>query len=206
MVEINDIKHLVAVGAWNTAIFTPDWMKKFILSDYENYNVEFPIAINSSLRFTTTDFVFAIVNSRLEIMIRNNSDKSISCLRTILQKLIHTPIIAFGINFKFNANKSELGDDLWKSFFVDNPLAKINEAYHVIENSNTILFEITKINKLRLNVTKNVDESVSFDFNYDYQVKSAQELLDVLGSNDNLVIDLREQTMMQLDTYFNLRN
>jgi hypothetical protein len=206
MVEINDNKHLVTVGAWNTAIFTPDWMKKFILSEYENFNVEFPLAINSSLRFTTPDFVFAIVNSRLEIMIRNNSDKAISCLRTILQKLIHTPILAFGINFKFNANKSELDDGLWKSFFIDNPLAKINESYPIIENSNTVLFEISKINKLRLNVTKNFDESVSFDFNYDYQVKSAQELLDVLGSNDNLVMDLRERTIVLLDTYFKLKN
>ncbi len=205
MIEINEIKHLVAVGAWNNAIFTPEWMKKFILSDYSNINVEVPIAFNNSLRFTTEDFVFAIVNSRLEIMIKNNPQNAISCLRGILQKLIHTPIIGFGINFKFHTNKSELNDELWKSFFVDSPLLKLNKEFSPLENSTTALFKISDNNKLRLNIIKNQDESVSFDFNYDYLVRSAQELMDVLGPDDNLFINLHEKTTSLLNNYFDLK-
>lgn len=205
MVEINDIKHLVAVGAWNNAIFTPDWMKKFVLSDYANINVEVPIAVNNSLRYTTEDFVFAIVNSRLEIMIKNKSQNAISCLRSILQKLIHTPIIAFGINFKFNANKAELSEEFWKSFFVDSPLVKLNDKFTPQENSTTATFKISDNNKLRLNVIKNQDESISFDFNYEYQVKSAQELIDVLGPDDNLFNNLHEQTTSLLNDNFDLK-
>ncbi len=205
MIEIKEIKHLVAVGAWNNAIFTPEWMKKFILSDYENINVEVPIAFNNSLRYTTEDFVFAIVNSRLEIMIKNNAQNAISCLRGILQKLIHTPIIGFGINFKFDAKKSELDEGLWKSFFVDSPLLKLNESFYPLENSTTAVFKISDNNKLRLNVIKNQDESISFDFNYDYQVKSAQELMEVLGPDDNLFNSLHEQTTSLMNKNFDLK-
>lgn len=205
MVEVNDIKHLVAVGAWNIAIFSPDWMKKFILSDYENINVEVPLAVNNSLRYTTEDFVFAIVNSRLEIMIKKKPQNAISCLRSILQKLIHTPIIAFGINYKFNANKAELCEALWKSFFVDSPLLKLNDTFIPEENTTTAIYRISDNNKLRLNVIKHKDESVAFDINYDYQVKSAQELIDVLGPDDSLFDNLHDRTISLLNDNFDLK-
>lgn len=204
MVEINDIKHLVTVGAWNTAIFLPEWMNRFVLTDYTNINVEVPVAVNSSLRYTTEDFVFAIVNSRLEIIIKNKPHNAISCLRNILQKLIHTPIVAFGINFKFTANKVEMNEDLWKSFFVESPLLKLNDNFEPVENSTTAVFRISENKKLRLNVIKNQDESVSFDFNYEYQVKSAQDLIDVLGPDDNLFNNLHEQTVSLLNANFGL--
>lgn len=204
MTEINDIKHLVVVGAWNITIFTPDWMKKYILSDYPQFNVEVPIAINSSLRYTTDDFIFAIVNSRLEVIIKNNPDHAIACVRTVLQKLIHTPILAFGINFKFNANKTELSDELWKNFFVDSPVVQICDSYQLLESSTIATYKINEICNLRLNVTKNTDESVSFDFNYEYQVKSAQDLIEVIGTDDSLFRQLHELTYQVLDKYFNL--
>jgi hypothetical protein len=204
MKEIKDIKHLVVVGAWNIAIFSPEWMQKYILTEYPEVKVEFPLHVNSSLRFTTGDFVLAIINGRLEIMIKNNPAHTISCLRFILQKLIHTPVSAFGVNFIFSANKSELPEGLWAKFFVENPFSEFPIGYELIENTNAVLFKVSEMKNLRLGITKKEDETVIFEFNFDHQIKSAEDLLTILGDNDSFVTDYHDQTLNWLSEVYKL--
>ena len=96
---------LVVLGAWNIAIFTPEWVKNNILLENQEARVLVPMNIGCSLRFETEYYSFFIEGERLSFTINKEEESSyifaIQTLRNIIQKLPHTPVRALGTNFVF---------------------------------------------------------------------------------------------------------
>ncbi|MDE5611711.1 MAG: hypothetical protein K2I90_06805, partial [Odoribacter sp.] len=59
---------IVVVGAWNRAIFSPEWVQKYIFAPNEKFEIKIPQPhlIDASFQFVTPEFAFNIIGERLE--------------------------------------------------------------------------------------------------------------------------------------------
>lgn len=96
---------VVVVGAWNTAIFSPDWIKNH-LTRAPHIGIEFAVnAPTLPLRLAFDDIFLLVSPDRLAITPQQVRDdllaKTQEVATLILDALPHTPVAALGINFRF---------------------------------------------------------------------------------------------------------
>lgn len=197
-----DICPIVVVGAWNRAIFTPEWMQKYILIKYDKFQIRVPQneIIDSSLQFVTPDFAINIVGGRLEFRMVNDSEKAIECLRNILRILPHTPIISMGINTTFIEDLSEIPDALKEKL-------NLKENFNGLEVFSSAAIITLKINEqsfLNIRIIKE-DVNITFDLNYDFQIKDIQNIFDIIGEDDGIVNKKEQEAIELLDQLYGLK-
>jgi hypothetical protein len=101
----------VAVGAWNPAIFRPEWLlKEFPEQIPESFLIE--LDGNANLRFDLGGFYLQTLNDRLVLTPKNDLNDSIletisKLSKGICERLRYTPLIAVGSNFFFELDKNE---------------------------------------------------------------------------------------------------
>lgn len=196
----HNVSNLVIVGTWNRDIFTVDWVKEYLL-DGQDFQVLFPINTLNSLKFdVVSKYSFAINLNRLEFQLHDSSDgasrEMIVTARKLLRCLVHTPITTFGVNFIF---KSE------RQVFL-NGISHTEEIKELLtaEVEQTEVLRVFKIGQGKVLNFKVIQEGIDtlFNFNYSYSVKNAQNLLDVLGDDDDIIIKKRQESARILNSVY----
>ena len=186
----NDVSSLVIVGSWNKDIFTPEWVKENLL-DGQDFQVLFPMNSLNSLKFdVVTKYSFAINMNRLEFQLHDSSDgasrEMIATARKLLRCLVHTPIVSFGVNFVYKSERQGLLNGISHTKDIKELLTAEVESAEV-----TRVFNLGQGKVLNFKVVQK-GAATFFDFNYSYHVKNAQNLIDVLGDDDDVIIRKRQ--------------
>lgn len=196
----NDVSNLVIVGSWNREILTPDWVKENLL-DGQDFQVLFPMNTLNSLKFdVVTKYSFAINFNRLEFQLHDGSDgasrEMIVTARKLLRCLVHTPIASFGVNFVYKFERQGLLNGIAHTEELKNQLTAEIEATEV-----TRVFKVGQGKVLNFKVVqKGVD--TFFDFNFSYNVKNVQNLLDIIGDDDDIIIKKRQESVDILNSVY----
>lgn len=191
MNELHDnVSNLVIVGSWNKDIFTPEWVKENLL-DGQDFQVLFPMNSLNSLKFdVVTKYSFAINMNRLEFQLYDSSDgasrEMIATARKLLRCLVHTPITSFGVNFVYKSERQGLLNGISHTKDIKEYLTAEVESAEV-----TRVFKLGQGKVLNFKVIQK-GAATFFDFNYSYNVKNAQNLIDVLGDDDDVIIRKRQ--------------
>ena len=186
----NDVSNLVIVGSWNKDIFTPEWVKEYIL-DGQDFRVLFPMNSLNSLKFDIDNkYSFAINLNRLEFQLHDSSDgasrEMIATARKLLRCLAHTPIATFGVNFVYKSERQGLLNGISHTEDIKEHLTAEVESTEV-----TRVFKLGQGKVLNFKVVQK-GAATYFDFNFSYNVKNAQNLIDVLGDDDDIIIRKRQ--------------
>lgn len=211
MIDRTDNKEIVVVGAWNFAIFTEEWMRKYILEAEKNIMVQTAIGLSAaSLRFFTDDYSFVIIGNRLEIASLTHTaqsyEKIIEVLRKICRLLPHTPITAMGLNIGLIVDNCELAQhnnftqadtSVIKTYLgiVEEPVCNIQRA-----------FKVSPIESLNLTASCHGDigpDKILFDFNYNYSVNNIETITSiVIGDTNELIIKKHKASVALLNAVY----
>ena len=168
---------IVLVGAWNQAIFTPNWIATNLLDEEGDVQVDLGVAFGSDERlfgFASRGIAFRLAPGRLTIQPSTPEDGPMElangCAVRVLRTLLHTPISAVGFNYSYSTDSA--GDGVRAAI-------ETADAEHLEGCGLTI--EGTKVTKsLRgvgdygdpgLNLTLRRDNETALyvaDFNYHY--------------------------------------
>ena len=186
----NNVSNLVIVGSWNKDILTPEWVKEYLL-DGQDFQVLFPMNSLNSLKFdVVTKYSFAINMNRLEFQLHDSSEgasrEMITTARKLLRCLVHTPIVSFGVNFVYKSERQGLLNGISHTKDIKELLTAEVESAEV-----TRVFNLGQGKVLNFKVVQK-GAATFFDFNYSYHVKNAQNLIDVLGDDDDVIIRKRQ--------------
>ena len=194
---------LVILGNWNPAILQPDWILRHgFQTDTEDERTvlaEFSSIVGMPPRFTIEGLRITANNERVLISPENTTEDSLELAETVarsmLEKLSHTPILAFGQNFEFS--DGETSSSLSRLFNISDRLAE--QLDFPIDVRETTLVSSYEIGESMLNFKRKllVDGTIRLSFNFHYEVTSAENARELLkGSffqnlkNANQIVDI----------------
>ena len=176
---------LVVLGAWNKHIFSEKWIQENILEKEWQYSVLYPMNTIGSLKFSLKNIDFFIMGERLVFQIKNTDETTyqeiVKIARKIFQKLIHTPVSAIGINFLLKSTHTE-------SQLPDNEKLIQTIGKDITTSEITRSFALSSQETLNLKIEFQSECSM-LNFNFNYQIESIQEILNILGDNDDLIVE-----------------
>ena len=172
--------NLVVLGAWNPAVFSPEWAKEN-LADDKTKEVVLSIAMPAGVipnRLTIDDVNLYVSPASLIIDYISYSasklESSFSKLSQICDLLKHTPVSAVGINFRYVGNISENAELL--NLFSFSDAAKINSSeFQLYETVIRRSFKLQDTTTLNLTIESKSDQ-LRFEFNYHSEIKNLAEL------------------------------
>jgi hypothetical protein len=106
--------NVIIAGAWNRAIFTPEWIAKNIFRVESNVavNIDVPLNFLAPFRVRYGDIAVLVSSSMLEVAPDSCSyellDKARECARYAIEELPRTPITAAGFNFRYRCTELSL--------------------------------------------------------------------------------------------------
>lgn len=179
----NEYDALVIIGAWNSAIFTQEWVSKNLLPG-QSIQVEYPISgFGASLRFRVSGVSMSIVGHRLAFHVSNPTDEQFRLIYQtairISQILPHTPLVSIGINHIFKCTVQEIEDK--HIFDFSDQTTMNNNGYELVSwrNQRTLHFGHHDLNLIwRLDGT-----DVSVEFNNDYRVSDFISFSQIFSDN-----------------------
>ena len=190
--------NLILVGKWNKHILTPDWVATNLFRE-QAIEVKFPLSFDAPPIYASTSkkIQFEPSEVRVNFMALEYKNEVLLDIEamgyTLLETLRYTPMIAFGVNFNFIEQKNT---DILKLFRLnDNDM--VNElGVEIKETSFTRKIEIEG-KTLHLRVA-NIDQTVEFDFNFHFSVKTANEAMEKLKGSVIPCKELSERIMHQV--------
>lgn len=191
---------IVVAGAWNTRIFTPQWIGNGRLTQMRELDLAIPMDDPSAPRIVGFDNIQLEVQFARIVVKPTRTDnptllKLQSTVATILTELKHTPVSAVGINFAFldedpSAQLTRLFD------LQDN--GRLAESGWVIQNSN-IKRELHRDNSiLNFVATLAQNGNVRFDLNYHSNVSNNTEALAAVNRDIVALKSQSEELVRQL--------
>lgn len=182
---------VVIVGAWNIAIFTPEWVKEHLLPE-GGFKIYYPSMVNCSLKFQTNQLAFCIEGNRLQFEVNNPELRSdayveiIRLLRIILRKLPFTPITAMGTNYVFDYDNTF---DVLNTLGDKEPLESIVNLLGTGVKSQALVrkFDMGDKEELTIRLDAPTEGQKRIDFNFNYAVKSGNDIIKIIGSEDQLL-------------------
>lgn len=161
---------LVIVGVWNRAVFTPEWVSKYLFNG-ESVRFEYPNNIQgASLKFITGDMDLFIIGPKLFFTARATTSEIFQKIsETALQLarvLPHTPVVSFGINHKFECPILDIQGSGIFNFSDKEELKEHGYIFKSLLSQRTLQFEHHDLN-LIWTLTGN---SATLEFNNDYQI------------------------------------
>jgi hypothetical protein len=162
------------VGQWNKAIFSSDWVQKYLFHGYDPLSIEIPLYLDASLKFSTPEISFHVIEQKLFLTVKNQEDNTYAVIEKIASEisrcLPHTPVNSFGINHVFECDFDEVEKPLFE--FYDN--VKLAERGFIATVSQ--IKRSYKLQECTLNLTVAKEgEKVTFDFNYHFNLTSLAE-------------------------------
>lgn len=190
---------LVVLGAWNVGIFTPDWAKEFIFNDTVKAEISLDNII--SIRLTSGNFQIFLSPNRLAITNQNKDDDSFKEIQDIVMKLAdylpHTPVSAFGINFKVRV------DDKTKIFEKANlPFFKELEKNGTLDYDIKYTLNRGKDGQMTMTVSEK-DSICEFDVNFHFNIKKLADLKQILSTDDKSIVDYKLRTQSVINDLIN---
>ncbi len=167
---------IILVGHWNKYILTPDWIGKNIFKDDQiGVEVAFNIALPNRYISQKNNVILVPTSNNVTLVSLKPEDQCLENVETFAHELVlllpATPVQAYGFNFGYT---EKINDDLMKMFdfnddgwFKEQEIATTHKSIH-----RRIIVEDTAVN-LRIS---HDNESISFDFNYHYDVKSTEDI------------------------------
>jgi hypothetical protein len=162
---------IVLAGAWNPAIFEPAWIARHVFG--MPGGVEFTVNAaqmiadgEAKLAIYIGDVGFSVSPTRLEIFAAQVGAAAFSAVESATAKIVellpHTPISAYGINFRFIEELPS--PDLLKQIRCHDELEKRFEVA-----KETIISTINLEPKVQLNLQRQKEgSSLFFNFNFHY--------------------------------------
>ncbi|MDB5002122.1 MAG: hypothetical protein JWQ34_347 [Mucilaginibacter sp.] len=192
---------LVIVGNWNLAIFTNEWVSKYLF-DGETVTVEYPTnSSGASPRFSYKNIRVSVFGNRLQFSVLDSTDSSFNLIEDlalkISQYLEHTPVSDLGINFVF---ESKTCDELSNLF----PLKDI-EAYNELNFEEAQCSLIRKFKKddyeLNIQIIKNTN-SYTLDINNTYKIVSLLQFKEIFTSG--IIVKFKNDSLELLNKLYNI--
>ncbi len=177
--------NLVIIGAWNPAIITPIWLRQQFpeLLPGDQYQAEFTAGPSVSVRFTINNVQIDPSNGRLVLSCGIDDQtifESLPRLATVIsERLSHTPVVAVGFNFVFEAQRTPLAVDK----FLDEQGQ--DRFYATLGLTSRIGRQATHsfaLPQSTLNLTYEYKpERTTLMFNFHNNVTNSQQVRDALG-------------------------
>jgi hypothetical protein len=197
---LKDYPVLVLVGNWNHAIFQKEWVSKFLLPQKE-LKVEFPFNERASQRITSDVLRIYTMGDKLCFAPLKTDTNTLGLIEELALKLAdllpHTPVKAFGINFKYEENSNQTLLELLET----NEANLLAQMYGEIKNSNvrhTFEFDGKLIN---LDLARQ-NEHVVINLNFHFDIKDLVEFKEKY--NENEILELKKLSENILQDIYNL--
>ena len=198
----NEYDALVIIGAWNSAIFTPEWVSMNLFPD-QPLQIEYPVSgFGASLRFGVDGISMSIIGQRLAFRVNNPTEEKFSLMYQtavkIAQILPHTPLVSVGINHVFQCTVQEIDD---KRIFDFRDQDTMNEnGYELVSwlNRRTLHFDHHDLN-LTWRLT---GSDVSVEFNNDYKVSDFIAFNQIFS--DNIIQERKNNAIDFMGRVYNI--
>ena len=193
---------LVILGNWNPAILQPDWLVRhgFDTEAELAVQLEFSPIAGIPPRFTIEGLRILATNDHVLL---NPEQTTVHFLeltenvgRSMLHRLSHTPIRAFGQNFQFS--EENVSQDFARLFDISDNLAE--QLNFPIDVRDTTLISSYGIGETTLNFTRKLlaDGTARLNFNFHYDVTSASNARELLEGS---FVQNFEKTNQIVDIY-----
>lgn len=198
-----DYKNLVIVGGWNKHIFSPDWVKQYLFPQDE-YEIEFPLNIDGSARFSTKKNRISVEQNRLNFNSRSVENEDYERIQDLAMKIAdylpHTPVLSYGVNFLYEESKN--ADEI--TALLDCNYSKllmkeIGKDIISAEIKNSLNYEYCVLN---INVKK--EKGIYyFDFNYHFEIKKLTDFKESM--TEHSILTLRQDSFDIMSKIYDLR-
>ena len=201
---------LVILGGWNRYIFTPEWIKRYLLpGEHEELTVEmqaqFPQGFEAqfiSPRISSKEVRILLQGNKLNFTPVKNEDKHFDRIQELALQLAdylpHTPVSGYGINFFFT-------DDHISEHLINlirpKDLEEI-ERFGVSLTSEEYTRRLV-LNERALNFTIGLkDDEVNLRFNFHFDIRN---LVDLKASiSENPILELKQEAAKFLAEIYSL--
>ena len=209
MIYVDKSCTLVLVGAWNPAILNPNWITRNVFEVEPSVETEvlfeFSQTPGAPPRITIHGVTFIPHADKLILVTDQLAQERLQNVErlaaNILNTLPHTPVKCFGQNIQFIEEMPT--PDQIELFTLQDDIAGRFDAQ--IEVSSTSIRRSLRLDGRLLNLTCTLDASGSilFDFNFHYDVESAEEasreLNDTYYNNINRAVALLDSYGFTVD-------
>lgn len=172
---------IVILGQWNTRVFSPQWVGQNLFHTEQIESELFVSPTTTPIRYTHNNILLLPGSDRLIIGAKNLENETLELAETIaktaLELLIHTPVMALGVNFGFSENENL--ENVINIFQLDdnNRLSDANCEILGTEITRKINIEKTLMN-LKLS---HEGDQVNIHANYHFNIISAADAIEKLN-------------------------
>ncbi len=172
---------VVLLGAWNPAIFTPEWIAHFLFEYKDGDNVTIgmiqEVASGEHIIFIDNIGISASTN-RLKFFVweENDIEKLPSVITKLYETLPHTPLGDFGVNYKFTVESPNISivESLETSEFLDMEFAILRQE---------IKTQLGRDESSVINLQRIFDgNDFELDLNFHFSVTNAGEILELVNA------------------------
>ncbi len=197
---LKDYPAFVLVGNWNHGIFKKEWISKFLLP-HKELSVEFPLNDRASQRVSSNELRIYTMGDKLFFSPLKSDEQTLDLIEELAVKtadlLPHTPVQAFGVNFKYR----EIGNKELAEFLQTSDMPRISDDYAELKSS-TIRHSFTYDGKL-INIDILIrKEGVEFNINFHFDIKSMVEFKEKI--NENRLLELKNFSLELMRNLYNL--
>ncbi len=201
---------LVIVGGWNSCIFTPSWIKKYLFpGEHEDFTIEMPAL--SSLDFNTQFISPRISSKEVRILLQENRlsfspvenknehfDQIQELATQLTDYLPHTPVTAYGVNFL-------LTEDPISEELVNRIRPRDLEEFEKLNGSLTgeQYTRRLSLNGRTLNFTIKLDgERAAFDFNFHFKIADLVAFKAIISEIS--ILELKQEAVQFMSEIYHL--
>ncbi len=193
---------LIIIGAWNRAIFTPDWVAKFVFPG-EEVTIEIPVDnIDASPRYSSKGLSVYILGQKLVFSINNPSQEGFQQMGlkaiAVCRALAHTPLLCFGINHYFQGSKDEIKNTNVFDFSNYESLNEKGYELKSMRNQQSLQFEHHILNV----IWSLENEQVTLEFNNHYDIANVESFISIF--DENLLYDRLNNSIDYIKNIYNL--
>ncbi|WP_292759306.1 hypothetical protein [Methylophaga sp. UBA2689] len=206
MQPINNEYSIVVLGAWNPSIFSPEWIKKFLVNIEEGEEIEIAFPLDDATAPRKISFKeISIFPGRKKMDLipivpsKDNLEFCQSILVTLFNILPHTPVSGFGINFGFL--ESNLSTELTNLFelsdensLIDNYVPKgTSISRNIVKEGQNYIINLT---------LSEANGNVSIKINFHFNIASTEECREILETG--AVENCFNETLELLETVYGI--
>lgn len=171
--------NVVVLGAWNPAIFSPEWARQNLSENSSNDPI-LALAISPMVpaRLTVDDVNIYVSNNSLSFDSNEYNEDAFSKVSIKIQRiselLAHTPVSAVGVNFRFVGSIAD--SEILMAMFTLKDAPKIDSSKFTL--TETVLrrtFKLSDSTVLNLSIAL-VSGEVFIEFNFHRDLTSTSEL------------------------------